>query len=204
MGEPYSPTTPDPEITGLLHELAGGRRAAFDQLLPLVYDHLRRLAHARLQREAPGHTLDTAALVHEAWLRLVTQHRANWQDRGHFFAVASEAMRRILVDHARHRRTAKRGSASVPLSLDNVDAAALVSTGSDSDDLLIALDDALARLANVNPQGARVVQYRFFAGLTNAEVAELLGTSERSVRRTWTVARAWLRREMSDDLPMSA
>lgn len=203
MGDPYSPT-PDPEITGLLHELAGGRRAAFDQLLPLVYDHLRRLARARLQRESPGHTFDTAALVHEAWLRLVTNHRANWQDRSHFYAVASEAMRRILVDHARQRRTAKRGSAAVPLSLDAVEATEIMSADDSEDDMLIALDDALARLAATNPAGARVVQYRFFAGLTNAEVAELLGTSERSVRRTWTVARAWLRREMSADLPMSA
>lgn len=204
MTDPAAPA-PDPEITGLLHQLAGGHRPAFDQLLPLVYQHLHRMAHARLQREGTGHTLDTGALVHEAWLRLVNQHRAHWNDRGHFFAVASEAMRRILVDHARQRRTRRRGSAVVPLPLEAADAGALIVTDTDDgDELLIALDAALLRLATCNPDGARVVQYRFFAGLTNDETAAVLGTSERSVRRSWTAARAWLRREITGNQPMSA
>lgn len=185
------------QITGLLRAAAGGRRAALDELLPLVYDDLRGMARARLRREPVGHTLETAGLVHEAWLRLIDQHRVDWQDRRHFFAVASEAMRRILVDHARQRRAGKRGGGLVHLPLEAVEhlVGASHRTGN-ADDALVALDDALTRLAAFNPEGARVVEQRFFAGLTALEVAEAAGTSERTVRRSWTAAKAWLRREL--------
>ncbi|HRP07645.1 MAG TPA: ECF-type sigma factor [Gemmatimonadales bacterium] len=191
--------TPDQtthQITGLLREASGGRREALDELLPLVYDELSGMAHARLRREAPGHTLETAALVHEAWLRLIGQHQVSWHDRHHFFAVASEAMRRILVDHARQRLASKRGAAAVHLPLESVDDLP-GPRGVDLDDsTLLALDEALERLERFNSSGARVVQYRFFAGLSNAEVGEMMGMSERTVRRSWTVAKAWLRREL--------
>jgi RNA polymerase sigma factor (TIGR02999 family) len=191
---------PDPEsheITALLRAASDGRREALDDLLPLVYDQLSGMAHARLRHETPGHTLETAGLVHEAWLRLINQHRAEWQDRRHFFAVASEAMRRVLVDHARKRRSAKRGGPSLHLSIDAVEKALGASAPVDPDDTLLALDAALTRLAGFNAAGADVVQYRFFAGLTMLEVAEQMGVSERTVRRSWSAARAWLRREVS-------
>lgn len=184
------------EITGLLREAAAGRRGALDELMPLVYDQLSRMAHARLMAESPGHTLETAALVHEAWLRLVSQHSVHWQDRGHFFAVSSEAMRRILVDHAKRRRAGKRGGGGTPVALELVERTLADPVSEEPDDLLLALDESLDRLATFNPSGARVVQYRFFAGLTTDEVAEIMDTSERTVRRTWTAARAWLRRDM--------
>lgn len=184
------------QITGLLREASAGRRDALDELLPLVYRHLSGLARARLRAETPGHTLETAALVHEAWLRLVGQHSVHWQDRGHFFAVASEAMRRILVDHAKRRRAEKRGGGAPALPLEAVQDIVADGLNDDSDDLLLALDESLDRLAGFSPEGALVVQYRFFAGLTTGEVAEVMGTSERTVRRTWTAARAWLRREL--------
>ncbi len=196
MTDPSTEPAPH-QITGLLRQAAAGRRDALDELMPLVYDELSGMARARLRHEAPGHTLETAGLVHEAWLRLIDQHRANWQDRQHFFAVASEAMRRILVDHAKRRRAAKRGGGAAHLPLDAADRIGRAfGPGHDPDDTVVALDDALDRLAAFNADGARVVQYRFFAGLSNGEVAELLGTSERTVRRAWTAARAWLRREL--------
>lgn len=191
-----APEPPGHQITGLLREAAAGRRAALDELAPLVYDQLHGMARARLRHEAPGHTLETAALVHEAWLRLVGQHSVHWQDRAHFFAVASEAMRRILVDHAKRRRAGKRGRGDVAIALDTVERIVADPHGADGDDLLLALDESLDRLAGFNPDGARVVQYRFFAGLTEREVAEVMATSERTVRRTWTAARAWLRRDL--------
>lgn len=182
-------------ITALLRQAASGHRGALDELLPLVYDQLSGMAHARLLHESPGHTLETAGLVHEAWLRLINQHRAEWQDRRHFFAVASEAMRRILVDHARKRRSAKRGGPAMHLPLDAADTLGTAPLA-DADDTLIALDSALSRLATFNAAGAGVVQYRFFAGLTMPEVAEQMGISERTARRSWSAARAWLRREV--------
>ncbi|MBM4188791.1 MAG: sigma-70 family RNA polymerase sigma factor [Gemmatimonadetes bacterium] len=184
------------EITSVLRLASHGNKGAFDQLLTLVYPELNRLAHARLRAEPVGHTLNTTALVHEAYLKLVDQTQADWKNRNHFFAVASEAMRRILVDYAKHHRAKKRGGGAIPVDLAAADQASVFS---DSQvDELLALDDALDRLAQFNPDGARVVEFRFFGGLANPEVAEIMGTSERTVRRVWTVARAWLRRDLGD------
>jgi RNA polymerase sigma factor (TIGR02999 family) len=184
-------------ITALLDAAAGGNREAFDRLLPLVYDELKQVARGRLRLERPGHTLDTTALVHEAYFRLVGQTRTAWNGRHHFFAVASEAMRRILVDYAKRRRAAKRGGARVHLPLDEAGHVPAGESLTDGQvDELLALDGALRRLADFNPRGAQVVQYRYFGGLSLAEIGHLTGTSERTVRRTWTVAKAWLRREV--------
>ena len=201
MEETGSPLPEPGDITRLLHLAARGDRGAFDRLLPLVYAELNGIARRRLRLEASGHTLDTAALVHEAYLKLVDQTRADWRNRHQFFAVASEAMRRILIDYAKRRRTKKRGEAAGHLPLEAADALAGGDLFSDDEAAeLLALDDAMTRLARFNPDGARIVQYRFFGGLSNDEVAAMMGTSERTVRRIWTVAKAWLRRELGDAL----
>ncbi len=194
-----SDNLPPPEITGLLHQAAQGDPNAFDRLLPLVYEELSRIASAKLRLERPGHTLNTTALVHEAYLKLVDQTRAQWRNRHQFFAVASEAMRRILIDYAKRRNASKRGGDVAHVALheaEEVAAGEALLTEAQATEL-VALDEALIRLAVFNPQGARVVQYRFFGGLSNEEVAEVLGTSDRTVRRAWTVAKAWLRRELT-------
>lgn len=181
-------------VTGLLLEAGHGNREALDRLLPLVYDELRALAHARLRGERPDHTLDTTSLAHEAWLKLVDQTRVAWQNRAHFFAVAARAMRRILVNHAEARRAARRGGGAVHVALDgHVDAAA-----TQRDDELLALDEALTRLAAFNERGARVVEYHFFGGLTWEEIAETMELSPVTVRRAWAAARSWLRRELGE------
>jgi len=194
------PTREPGDVTGLLREASRGNREAFDRLLPLVYQELNQLARAKLRLERPGHTLGTTGLVHEAYLRLVDQTRAEWHGRHQFFAVASEAMRRILIDHAKRRRAAKRGGGGHHVPLDEVGEVGAEPDLMNDDQAieLLALDDALERLAGFNPQGARIVQYRFFGGLTTEEIGELLGTSERTVRRSWTVAKAWLRRELGE------
>jgi RNA polymerase sigma-70 factor, ECF subfamily len=175
-------------ITGILLEWgAPGEQRPMDRLLPLVYDELRRVAHRQLGRERAGHTLSTTALVHEAYLRLVDRTRVEVADRGQFFAVASQAMRRILVDHARRRRAGKRAGAVRPLTLDEQ----LAGTEDDAG-ALVALDDALDRLAEIDPRLARVVECRYFAGLTEDETAEALGVTARTVRRDWVKARGWL------------
>jgi RNA polymerase sigma factor (TIGR02999 family) len=193
------------EITGLLRDATRGDREAFDRLLPLVYDELRQLARSKLRFERAGHTLTTTALVHEAYLKLIDQTRVEWRGRHHFFAVASEAMRRILIDYAKRRLAAKRGGGAGHIRLDEAPEVAAPPADDafslDQAHELIALDEALERLAGFNAQGARVVQYRFFGGLTNAEVADVMGTSERTARRAWTVAKAWLRRELERALP---
>lgn len=167
-----------------------------DALVPLVYDELRRLARRHLRTECSGHTLRTTALVHEAYLRLAEQHNLPVDEQTRFFAAASTTMRRVLVDHARRKRRLKRGGGHEPVPLDDI--ADLLS---DEDcEELVALDDALNRLAEANPRAATIVQNRFFGGLSLEETAELLGVSSRTVQRDWVAARAWLRKEVALDL----
>ena len=181
------------EVTDLLKRAVGGGRDVFDRLYPAVYDELRRVARRLLAGERPDRTLDTTELVHEAYLRLVDQTRATYADQCHFRAVAAQAMRRILVDRARRRDRIKRGGGARAVSLDEVDVVARLDPDSD----LEALDDALRRLAEADPVKARVVELRFFGGLTIDETAELLGVSPMTVKRDWAVARAWLYRELT-------
>jgi len=194
MGIPTPPNGVH-EVTELLRAWSEGDEDATEELARLVYDQLRRQARRALRRENQGHTLQPTALVHEAWLRLDDQQGASWESRGQFFAVASQMMRRVLVDHARARRTLKRG-AGVQITLGAVDGElAAPETPADAVDLL-ALDDALARLATLDPQKARLVELRYFAGLSIPEAAAALGVSQATAGRDWAVARAWLRREM--------
>ncbi len=175
------------DLTQLLVDAGEGSRDAMDRLLPLVYDELHRLAGGLMRRERPDHTLQATALVHEAYLKLVDQTRVQWRNRTHFFAVAAQAIRRILVDHARTHRRIKRGGGGVKVALDDK-VAAFATPVVD----VIALDEALTRLAESHPEEARIVEYRFFAGLTTGEAAELLDTTSRTVERRWRFARAWL------------
>lgn len=187
---------PDPEITQALVALRERTPGAMDRLMPLVYDQLRQVAHHQLGAEPAGHTLSTTALVHEAYLKLVDQSRVQWQDRAHFFAVAARAMRRILIDYARRHRALRRGGSSdgrrpAPVSLDDVDLPV-----HERAEALLALDDALDRLERVQERLARVVECRFFAGLTEEETATALGVSKRTVAREWALARGWLYQEL--------
>ena len=179
-------------ITLLLVASSAGDRHATDRLMPLVYDELRNLARAHLRRERPGHTLQGTALVHEAYLRLVDQKQVKWQNRAHFFAMASQMIRRILVDHARGYKAAKRGSGAPKLSLDD---AILAAAKTDID--VIALDDALNDLAKFDPGQSRIVELRFFGGLSIEETAEAVGLSVATVNREWSAARAWLFRHVT-------
>ncbi|MEO8520166.1 MAG: sigma-70 family RNA polymerase sigma factor [Acidobacteriota bacterium] len=187
--------TPDPRLTQLLQAWQQGNAPAGEQLVPLVYAELRRIARIKLGAERGGHTLQPTALVHEAWLRLMQQHGADWQNRGQFFAIATQAMRRILVDHARRRQAAKRGSGEPMASIDEL-AAVLVSPV--PDDQLVALDAALERLAAFDPRLARVVELRFFGGLSVEETAEVLDLSPTTVKREWATARLWLFRAINE------
>ena len=184
------------DVTRLLDSLRGGDRAALDVLFPLVYDELRRLARRHLARERPGHTLDSVALVNEAYLRLVDQRNVKWNNRAHFFAIAAQMMRRILVDYARSHLYAKRGGGAVHVSLDQVGLASNEPTAE-----VTALDEALTKLESIDPQQARVVELKFFGGLTIKETAEVLGISVDMVKREWSTARAWLYREMTGNTP---
>ena len=179
------------DITQLLADVQNGRADAAPQLIPLVYDELRRLARGQMRRERPDHTLQATALVHEAYFRLVNQPERTWQTRTHFIRIAAQVMRRMLIDHARARLTAKRegGLQRVPLE------EPLLFTEEQSDELL-ALNEALERLAQLDARQSRVVELRFFGGLTVEETAEALGTSPKTVKRDWCVARAWLHREV--------
>lgn len=184
--------TPAPnDVTNLLLRWGGGDRQALDALAPLVYDELRKLAGRYLRRERMDHTLQSTALVHEAYLRLIDQRNVRWQNRAQFFGLAAELIRRILVDHARAKQAAKRGGTAFKLTLDE---ALDASVARDLD--LVRLDDVLQGLAKIDPQQSRVVELRFFAGLTIDETAEVLGISPATVKRDWLVAKAWLRREM--------
>jgi RNA polymerase sigma factor (TIGR02999 family) len=181
-------------VTALLRAWGEGDAHACESLVPLVYAELRRQAQRALRREGEGHTLQPTALVHEAWLRLGDQHDARWESRTQFFAVAAQMMRRVLVDHARTRRALKRGGGAVQVTLGDADRAA-AGEAPDAVDVL-ALDDALARLAVLDPQKARLVDLRYFAGLSIPEAAAALGISPATVGREWAVARMWLRREL--------
>jgi RNA polymerase sigma factor (TIGR02999 family) len=175
-------------VSELLQRAGTGDPGAAEEVYPLVYEHLKELAHRQLRREATGHSLNTTALVHEAYLKLVGQHRSEVKDRAHFLAIAATAMRRILVDHARRHGADKRGAGAkrVPLEL-----AEGMASGERAE-LLVALDAALQQLAALDPRQAKVVECRFFGGLTEEETAQALGTSERTVKRDWAKARSWL------------
>lgn len=181
------------DVTELLRAWGAGDAQASDSLVQLVYDELRRQARLALRREHEGHTLQPTALVHEAWLRLGDQRGARWESRTQFFAVAAQMMRRVLLDHARSRRALKRGGGAVHISL--AGATAVDGTPLDAVEL-IALDEALTRLAALDPQKARLVDLRYFAGLSMPEAAAVLGVSTATVTREWAVARMWLRREL--------
>jgi len=181
------------EVTRLLAELSHGGRDALDRLLPLVYEELQQVAHRRLENERADHTLATTDLVHEAYLKLVGLQEIEWKNRAQFFALAAQAMRRILVDHAVRRKAQKRGGDRRKVSLDEVNLPV-----EQSADEFLALDDALQRLAAMDERHARVVECRYFAGMTIEETAEALGVSPATVKRDWTLARAWLHRELGE------
>ena len=183
-----------PDVTHLLHRWRDGDDAAFDELMPLVYDELRRLAHHHLWHERSGHTFLTTDLVHEAFLNLLGQEQTPWQDRAHFFAVAARVMRHILIDYARRRKRAKRGGDQSPISLDQA-----IAFSEDQVEEWITLDQALTRLEATDGRLCRVVECRYFGGLTIAETAEVLAISPATVKRDWQMAKAWLRRELLDD-----
>jgi RNA polymerase sigma factor (TIGR02999 family) len=186
-------------VTELLVHWSEGDQQALNKLIPLVYDELHKLASRYLRRERASHTLQTTALVHEAYLKLIDQRNANWQNRVQFFAVAAQLMRRILVDYARHHRASKRGGDVHKLSLDE----ALV-TFEEKDAELLVLNEALDRLAVIDLQQSRVVELRVFAGLTLEETAQALNISPRTVRREWSMAKAWLHRQMKNQRPVMA
>jgi RNA polymerase sigma-70 factor (ECF subfamily) len=178
------------EMSRLLRAWSGGNQSALDGLTPLVHEELRRLAHHYMRRERSGHTLQTTALVNEAWIRLVDYKRMRWQDRAHFFAVAAQVMRRILVDHARSHNI-KRGAGVPHVALDDV---AVVSPDRTGD--LVALDDAMNALARLDPRKVQIIEMRFFGGLSVEETAEVLKVSPATVRRDWSIAKFWLYREL--------
>jgi len=179
------------EVTRILNSIEQGDRRAADELLPLVYEELRRLAGQKMARESPGHTLQPTALVHEAWLRLGGEENQRWDSRGHFFAAAAEAMRRILIEHARSKKAVKRGVDFERVNFENVDVA-ILAEGKE----FLLLNDALEKLEREDPEAAQVVKLRFFDGLTNEEAGKVLGVTDRTSKRYWTFARAWLFQEL--------
>jgi len=180
-------------VTRLLLEWGDGNQQALEALVPLIYKELRNLAHNFLYRERLGHTLQTTALVHEAYLKLIDQNDARWQNRAHFFAIAAQAMRRILIDSARKHAAAKRGGPQAELSLDEVADIAL-----EPDINLLKLDEALNELAKIDPRQSRIVELRYFGGLTIEETAEVISVSPATVKREWMMARAWLHQEITE------
>ena len=181
------------DVTLLLNQVANGNQDAAAKLIPLVYEELHRVAEHRLRLERPDHTLQPTALVHEAYLKLVAQRDVNWQSRAHFFAVASQLMRRILVDYARGRLRAKRGGKQAKVPLERV-----FILSRDRCDELLALDESLERLAKLDERQSRVVELRFFGGLTVDEAAKVLGVSSKTVKREWSMAKAWLYGELKE------
>ncbi len=194
FGSLFSMPSPSPGVTRLLVDWTDGSVAARDELMPLVYEELRRLAGARLRGERADHTLQATAIVHEAYIRLVDQTRVEWRNRAHFFAIAARLIRRILVDHARRRCAQKRGGGDVRVTLDEQ----LVAPAMREIDL-VALDDAMRELAELDPELSGLVELRFFGGLTIRETAESLGVSAATVKREWATARAWLHQRIVDD-----
>jgi RNA polymerase sigma factor (TIGR02999 family) len=182
---------PPHDVTGLLAELTGGNSEVVNALLPLIYDELHRAADNQLRHERRDHTLNATALVHEAYLKLIDQDRVTWQNRAHFLGVAAQAMRRILINYAEQRRAQKRGGDMVATTFDDD----LVPRDHRADEL-VDLDEALTRLKAISPRQAATVEYRFFAGLTHEEIAEVLQVSVPTVRRDWRLARAWLTNEL--------
>ena len=182
------------EITQLLEEWSSGNQTALDRLYPLVYDELRRLARQYMRREKQGHTLQTTALINEAYVRLVDQKDVHWANRSHFFAISAQIMRRILIDHARRNLYAKRGGGAQRVSLDDN------ATFADSASELILLDEALRSLAELDPRRSQVVELRYFGGLNNVEIAGVLHISENTVTRDWNMARAWLYQQLSGSI----
>ena len=180
-----------PNVTQLLNDIESGDPSASEALLPVVYGELRKLAAARMASLPPGQTLQPTALVHDAYVRLVGSGTSKWNGRGHFFAAAAQAMRRILVDRARQKASLKRGGGLKRVDLEHVDIAMDANS-----DLLLALDEALERYAKKDAQGAELIKLRFFVGLPNHQAAEILGVSERTAKRTWAFARAWLFNEL--------
>lgn len=190
-GESKSETSTH-DVTRLLISWSDGDKGALESLLPLIYRSLKKIAHQHLNRERGSHTLQTTALVHEAYLKLIDQNSVSWKNRSHFFAIASQAMRRILIDHARKQIADKRGGKGEKISLDDVDTAVLT-----TDQNLVHLDEALKQLEQVDEQQSRIVELRYFGGLTVDEVAEVLQISPRTVAREWAMARAWLFQNLS-------
>jgi RNA polymerase sigma-70 factor, ECF subfamily len=182
------------EVTRMLSALSSGNQDVVSELVPLLYNELRRLAASYLRRERSNHTLQPTALVHEAYLRLVDQKDVHWQNRGHFIAVAAQLMRRILVDHARGHQAGKRGGPLPKLSLDQAIVYSQERAGE-----LVCLDEVLSRFAEIDPQAARIVELRVFGGLTVEETAGLLGISPATVKRDWSMAKAWLAREIQKE-----
>jgi len=182
-----------PDVTQLLLAWSNGDEAARDQLVPLVYEELHRLAHQYMNRERPGHTLQTSALVNEAFVRLVDQRNVHWQNRAHFFGIAAQMMRRVLVDYARNRQAEKRGGNAVLITLNEE-----LIVSDEQNDEVVALDEALNRLAKFDERKCKIVDLRFFAGLSIEETADVLGISPGTIMREWSLAKAWLRKEIKN------
>lgn len=182
------------DVTALLRQWSGGDPAAFDRLVPLIYEELHRMAQAFLRHERANHTLQPTALVHELYMRIVDQDRSSWADRAHFMSVAAKMMRRILVDHARRHLAEKRGAGKAALPIEEA-----LDQPAPASSVLIAIDAALTRFAEIDPERCHIVELRYFGGLDLAAIAELLGVSRTTVKRHWSVARMWLHREIEDN-----